>query len=1485
MYEEYNELCDLIEQMGLKEKYKDIIRNARTLYDSDELFELCLENNKYNLLHNFKNKVWNENLVEKIETHLKEYCRGITSTELPELFYSNSKLLDEALDFLDNRIIAKFKDEAWTEENILKSFNRSMDSYTFSSFFEKNPLALKVIFKNNLFHLLKFVKQTAEVWTEENIDLYIEALKTNIELEKLVSYKSSYMLKRYLEEKILTFNNTYWDDKYWTEENIDLLCILFEEGKIDTYNKYLYNRIFTAKVAKVVLKKELKEKFISIIKEGWTEENIDLYIKTLRTKEDVKGIPPSELSDSEKVLKRYLELHSEKLQNFTQQAWTDENIKYYFDNYKLTGNFDPASNLLNNEECAIKALKLGYLEQLRYFGITKTNDELIDLICNSYRKYTPEKIPFYPCYQNKILLRKLIENNLLNIASRMDFNNLWDEELIDLYCKRLESYTGEITYKNTYINTSTKESAQKILHAYIKARRFEGINEMQYLEGAWSDENINDFLLIIKAYLENYDLPLKLYNSKKILNYYLDNELYKSIKIFNREIFGSEEIVKYVNLYLKGVIEKKDVHYIDNILDNTHYLKYASYMIIKANTYMPNEKNMYNQILNKENKTTYERFITEINSFGVFLQIEGLSKLNNKQIDEFFDERGPKQELLDEIIYNTDFIEYLIKNNIEIDKITTNKIIKSYISFYKIHPEIKDYIFIEKTNISSFFDEKGPKEDLYNYLINPNGVEFLAKIENEIPYFNEIKKTIIKKALEIDSMTLRKKFINYCKRIDIELTEKKINDIVLVLRRIENSNSTEIIRFKESLADQVLQFEEPDKKLEEVEKIFIKNNLPNVGKIFLVFKSLHPTYNGLIGAYSSPTLRESNDFQRDVIIFSDLIKTTIASNNRDFIEYLDKLEKGNKIYRKIKKQEAKIEDLNEEEKILLRDFLTNVEVLYNNTIEGKKNSKKVETIDDIEEIKRLLNPNTSLEYELPDRIVSMFTHAAGFDSIKQIKEYQKSILKEKEQYHKRLAERKQFILKKDDLVKGINNTKYLRNILQNGILCKEYLGDSADSDATPLDTDLSTIKEDYNNNQKALDNTMAGSYGSTYLVFKNDSKFKITRGESNDETILNRKDREYELFRTGFSGSTHYGIRTGIPSSEIEYIITKENPRSICLDIAINGIYIPVVDINGNLLFSYDDYLNIRKSMQGLSYYGENNYEISNNVIREDVENIVKTLYNNEKNTKEKRNKIIDAIKKKVNLKIKTQIDKDLSPNSIEIIDTGSTGRGTNVPNDGDFDFIVRIDKEIMIHEDKLKALKMCIAEAIGHTYESGDFRFEGVNIEGIETPVDIDMTFITKTSKVDYATETCIKDRLNTIKEQHPDKYDYVLANIILAKKLFKKYECYKPKHSRKKAEGGLGGVGVENWILQHGGSLLDAAKDFLEKANGLSLVEFQKIYPINDFGANHMAEKKDNYPYDNYIYNMNELGFEKIKQALNDYIKGKVIFEENEEESVKTV
>jgi len=86
--------------------------------------------------------------------------------------------------------------------------------------------------------------------------------------------------------------------------------------------------------------------------------------------------------------------------------------------------------------------------------------------------------------------------------------------------------------------------------------------------------------------------------------------------------------------------------------------------------------------------------------------------------------------------------------------------------------------------------------------------------------------------------------------------------------------------------------------------------------------------------------------------------------------------------------------------------------------------------------------------------------------------------------------------------------------------------------------------------------------------------------------------------------------------------------------------------------------------------------------------------------------------------------------------------------------------------------------------------------------------------------------------------------------------------------AQGGLGGVGVENWILQNGGSLEEAARSFMSVANDKSFSDFKKSYEIWDFGENRLASKYGLYPHDNFIDNLSDEGYEKMLRCLKEFL-----------------
>lgn len=131
------------------------------------------------------------------------------------------------------------------------------------------------------------------------------------------------------------------------------------------------------------------------------------------------------------------------------------------------------------------------------------------------------------------------------------------------------------------------------------------------------------------------------------------------------------------------------------------------------------------------------------------------------------------------------------------------------------------------------------------------------------------------------------------------------------------------------------------------------------------------------------------------------------------------------------------------------------------------------------------------------------------------------------------------------------------------------------------------------------------------------------------------------------------------------------------------------------------------------------------------------------------------------------------------------------------------------------------------------------------------------------------LQDRLETIKKMKSEKYKYVVANILLAKQVLKRQK-YISLIVEKYLKVVQGGVGIENWILQNGGSFIDAAKSFVEASEGKSFSEFQSIYQIWDFGDNHLAERRGQYVHDNFVANnMSESGYQKMVYALKEYLR----------------
>lgn len=965
----------------------------------------------------------------------------------------------------------------------------------------------------------------------------------------------------------------------------------------------------------------------------------------------------------------------------------------------------------------------------------------------------------------------------------------------------------------------------------------------------------------------------------------------------------------------------------------------------------------------------YMAFCDQHQSFVLKYDLTGIGAHFRDAINESFDQDGPNQKLA-EIMFESQadqligYPEIMAKLPSEKWPVLADKILYSDSKLLAEHPEVvatmsaskQQFVgflsandFPESVNgfkdedIDKYFDDSGPKPDFWTYEFGQGDYDVILKQDEEVVKnmpFDDKQSKVLDTYGSIEDSRLKTDFKEFVMEGYDNIPISRIEVAPVVLNRLSRSNASEITAHRSAFAQQLLRLSLDDdskmfESLSQIEDVFTHNNLPFVGKAFLSFQILHPQSRldqdfDFEGSRTiSPVLKEAAAVEnsggvvplgqsREAIIFADMLKASFGSNNRSISEYLNSIQDGQRMLDELSSGQmswdrftvASGEVMSPEVKKdydTLATFVQHMNTMYNNTQAGRSNPRRMtgNLQQDATELAAVFSP--SERHSLPDRIVRSFAYFAG------IKDFDSAVamLSEKStaaDRRNREAAARGLRLEQGDFVKGIGNVRYLPNILQNGSVAKEFLGDSAGSDLTPLDTDLSIILDQPDSIQDGFDGIEANGYGPVWLVLKADEnrsgekRFSITRrspGEANQQ-VDSPSDDKMEAFYTGAIGKSHYGIRTGFGSSEIDYFVTQAgstdakgvlDSQSVGLEVTLNGFYIPVVDkTSGKVVFTPDDYDRIRAKMSGLSYYKTGEYQFAsgsdlrigaieiNGTSIESVESIVSELSQNEKDVRKKHEAIdgvIDSAFAEIGgLTRKNYIDGDLTEGFVELIDTGSTGRFDNAPGSGDFDYMMRVDKSIMDNPAKLAQISNMLLAKFGKTVHApeevlsnGNLRLKGVSIDGLDGPVDIDISFTQKTNKVQYSTDMALTDRLETIRSQSPEKAQQVIANIIFAKKFLKAAGCYKPDRGDT-PQGGLGGVGVENWVLQSGGSFLAAAREFMAVADKCeSFNEFKKQYAVWDFGENHM--KKGARQHDNFVAdNMSEAGYKKMKAALSLFL-----------------
>ena len=1451
-------------------KYKNIIDSLK----NKVIYNMCL---------NALNKANSINNIEDIKKDIKAITNSNLYKNYGEFFnYDLSKIfnilnLEERISTIDNN-------------------NISLDTLKYiiidSSESEKEVLI------NKYSSLLGSSKLYDVIKTVQNEDIRKQIIINNISL--FDDY--------YLKQIISSFNNynNVIDILKKCDDKILNYLIEYISNNIDDNIKYDLLELFLDRLDGNSLSKIIS----SINDDNKKYDLLEIYLDRL------DGYGLSKIISSIRNDRKLFELFEKYISKFD-----GKNIKYIFDNlydrFIKYNDYDKKNEISDIIEIFVDK----YFNKFNSFDIPKVLNifdyegkiEIIDKYINKIDFYWPkiiadcntvdEKLKIFNKYskyiskESYILIIKSIElfddkikfiNNILDILQSddicniiLDFDNIDDvNKLINLYQDKLTEYDI----------------------VEIVCKKYSDTDKLSYLDNNISQENKCKIVSSIKddslkfTYIKNNEQIINGYGLALILNSLTDdNDKIKYLNLYEK-LFDNNDLTIII-LSIEDFSKKLNL--IEKYNDKLDIIKIAFSCSLKDSLFLMKKYSVYFDIIHLTyyllSKYDKNEFIIE---FFDILPSQLISTYLSSMFSTFYLTDDLKLDLIKKyfnqfgyidiaIIFNS--LESLEKNNLLSDYIDTMdskkiclalstfdnindilEIIKKYSG--KIIKEDIIYIVLGKTKKMVSNSENINNEGL----IQIYSLIFDGKIDNN--KCNNIINNLL--SLDIYSINAIENYLLNSEFQDFNNFDSFVNIIV----KLSKSNSTEIQHLTPNLVNLLMGKEKDlqDKIINELENVFLRNNLPMMAKLYKVFDIMHPNFGEFNDFdYQSPNLKsKNNSLYKQIILFADLMRITVGSNNRSLKEYIKHIEVGNSIAKELIYSDIDIELLDDNYKEILINYLNHLETLYNNTLYGKNNPVKLSRNikKDILMFISLFGKNEK-DFDinkLPDRIVKMFAHFAGIDTIDELKTLMDTTIKSTDERNRERA-RLSFEIHKGYFVKGIANQdkedefyNFLTNIFQNGSLCKELLGDAARSDTTPMDTDVSRILEEPTSFEDAFTNPKYASsrYGPLWIVLKDNDRFNETNG-TNNKYIPGK----LEVFETSMDGAGHYGIRTGFASSDIDYLVVDESRIKmdrIKYEVVMNGFYIPLVNTKGNLVFTPDEYDELHEKMAGLSYYGtEGEYKFASELDSFDINNtgydidIVKSINVVAKVREEVINKL-----RETGLDIKLGRSLDLKDKCIDLIDTGSTGRGTNKMNGYDFDFVMRVDKDIYTDDDKMNEL-----------YQSFKNVFPDINIEGHKIrkykvklsngrEVELDITFIMKTNKMDYSTEECLQDRLRTIRNMDEIKYKKVLENIVLAKYILK--SVYKSKNVAENPQGGLGGVGIENWILQNGGSFERAARDFLEKAEGKNFKEFTKIYTIWDFGQDNLSfTRSDGYTHDEFIKNnMTEEGYNKMVGVLKEYV-----------------
>ncbi|MBS9775318.1 hypothetical protein KGV52_01235 [Candidatus Gracilibacteria bacterium] len=1110
--------------------------------------------------------------------------------------------------------------------------------------------------------------------------------------------------------------------------------------------------------------------------------------------------------------------------------------------------------------------------------------------------------------KSDLLLQNISISDCKEFLKDKTFFDLSLEKNLEKFLSILSDEDKQKLIQYIYEKSDRVEQAFKLCKKFNIKLYFRETEEIGEEKPSWLFSNASG----LKNSIYFYDYPIKktLLKNKTYYNHEINEEgkivfiekeknlSSEELKILDKTIKNFKENISLLE-YFYNLIKKNDspdilekIQTINNSGELIHLYK-KIFQLTNGGTTNLSDENLGNieglhQIITKLENT---KFLLENINFTLYEYIQqnildNPDKFENIKVlleEEKFKKASEYQKnmLISFFITNNleniqDSLEKIVKYDLfeyidtTLELIGSKDIISDMISKKEFDTKIKeitssDYLFDKfKWIIDDYIDNLKKTNNIFDEL------DFYKRLQKKFEYFHSrYEQQAIKDSISISFQ------IDNSKDFDtfLETYEKRIK----LYETLLNSQSDEVKKLASSIFSQIVELENPEAFIEKIEQVFLENRLPYTGKLFRIFTQLYDEKKILdkIGEKSSPYLqRVKKTGNMDLMyntFFKDLLKSHLYSGERSLQNFLQESVQAKKLYKKFDENHK----LSKSEKDTLQDNLkTLVSMIQNRSIPlGEKIELSGDLDTDIELLKEELHCKTSQDVlGYFEKITLQKIGVSSFEEALKISQNSKI---EKNIASRKLLEENNFELGENDLIKGFESKSY--NLIGNlGFVSREFLGTEGESDRTPFDADLIKAK---NNTVETLTQTLAKDYGDTFAVIKANNPDIVET--TNDERIGNYKSHNFELFKTGALAENHYGIRTALPTTQIDYFVhiseNQEKTQKFFFNIVKSGIYIPVINEKKEVIFSYEDFLDMQKIIfSGISTYTKQDFELNTehtnpNIYSKIIQDLPKQeeldevadsytyLEKNIKNVLEK----YGVSERKIGEKAKI---------GYEIQSTGSTGRNTFLTGkDANFDF----DIDIKLDEKGFKHIENILQDFIklfpSKNYTLFNDREDTKQILKLEAldengnKLEVDLLFSKFKNDTVIDANKAIEQRLEHIQQtQSKEAYFQTLANIKAAKRYLKEKQVYKKMEH---GQGGLGGIGIEVWILNNNGSFEQAAKTFLEAAiddegNIKNFSEFKNSYFI--FGAGENIKRDGEV--ENFTQNLTPQGYEKMVKALKE-------------------